>query len=130
MSVAAPPAPSPDPPAAAAGAEPEAPDSSRSPTRTYHVLEERSLGALVCERLGDDYPSGITPSALFDLLGDETVYDRISTTEARNTEGALRNAAKQLPGRSGEVTLIPVSDRSWHPENVNIRVEQIVTVGR
>lgn len=123
MSVAAPPAPAPE-------TDPVEPDTGRSPTRTYHVLEERSLGDLVLERLGDEYPNGITPTALWDLLGDELIYDRIATTDARNTEGALRNAAKQIQGRSGEVTLIPVSDRSWHPESVTIRVEQIVTVGR
>lgn len=115
-----------------AGAD-EARDSSqeelRSPSRTYQVLEERNLADLVLELAGDDYPDGINKAELKSLLEEFEVYESVTVTEARNAEGALRNAAKQIVGRSGEVTLIPVSSRSWHPETVTIAVERVVTVG-
>jgi hypothetical protein len=95
------------------------PEELRSPSRTYHVLEERNLAELVLELLGDE--SDVA-------LEEFEVYEPVTVTEARNSEGALRNAAKQIVGRSGEVTLIPVSGRSWHPETVTIAVERVVTV--
>lgn len=101
----------------------------RSPSRCYHVLEERNLAELVLELMGDEYPDGINKAELKDLLEESEVYEPVTVTEARNSEGALRNAAKQIIGRSGEVTLIPVSARSWHPETVTIAVERVVTVG-
>jgi hypothetical protein len=129
MSVAAPPAPAPDADESAAGVgESVAPDSSPN-DRTYHVLEQRRLHELVLELLSDE-ESPITFSRLHDLLEPYEIYEPITVTVARNAEGAMRNAAKQLSGRSGDVVLLPVSERSWHPEIVTIRVEQIVTVGR
>jgi hypothetical protein len=102
-------------------------DELRSPTRTYHVLEERTLADLVLERLADE--DGPYTAGDLEKLLDEPVYEPVTITEARNTEGALRNGAKAIVGRAGEVTLIPVSSRSWHPEQVTIAVERIVTVG-
>lgn len=120
------------PPPADPGAGSEARDSSpeelRSPSRVYHVLEERNLAEFVLELMGDEYPDGINKAELNDLLQESEVYEPVTVTEARNSEGALRNAAKQIVGRSGDVTLIPVSARSWHPETVTIAVERVVTV--
>jgi hypothetical protein len=103
------------------------PEELRSPIRTYHVLEERNLAELVIERMGDvDQPW--SEHTIRQFL-DEPVYEPVAETDARNAEGALRNAAKQIAGRAGEVTLIPVSDRNWNPEQVTIAVERVVTVG-
>jgi hypothetical protein len=102
------------------------PEELRSPSRTYHVLEERNLAELVLELLGDE--SDVELDKLRRALEEFEVYEPVTVTEARNSEGALRNAAKQIVGRSGEVTLIPVSGRSWHPETVTIAVERVVTV--
>jgi hypothetical protein len=129
MTTLAPPAPE---AAGAAGADDEGRDSSpeelRSPTRTYHVIEERSLADLVLERLEGEIDQPWTPEVVRQFL-DEPVYEPVTITEARNSEGALRSAAKAIIGRAGDVTLIPVSSRSWHPETVTIAVERIVTVG-
>jgi hypothetical protein len=110
-----------------AEARDSSPEELRSPIRTYHVLEERNLAELVIERMGDvDQPW--SEQTIRQFL-DEAVYEPVAETDARNAEGALRNAAKQIAGRAGEVTLIPVSDRNWNPEQVTIAVERVVTVG-
>jgi hypothetical protein len=117
---------------------PDGPSSSRlngsSPgtgVRTYVVLEERDLMDLVAEVLSD---AGIDTAILADpvetaLREAGKIYDPVDEPEARNTEHALRVAAKNTYGQiDAEPRMVAVADRMFKIETVRVRNAPTVSI--
>lgn len=98
--------------------------------RTYVVLERRNLDELVgeiCEEAGVD----VSPGVLDALAQAEAVFDRVADPEARNTEHALRTAAKEVYGDVPEAdpAMVAVASRMFQIETVKVRNSQTVSIG-
>lgn len=112
--------------------DPAPPPSDSSPdsgTRVYVVLEELNLAKLVADVLEEAGVEHIHTEA-DDALGSLTVYCKIGEPEARNTEHALRVAAKSEYGDvGGEPRLVPIAAKMFQAQTVRIQNRQTVTVG-
>lgn len=114
----------------AAVPEPVTPDSNRADgLRSYVVLEQQDLGELVEGLLG---AKGIEIGEdLAQTLSGLDVLLNLGTYDSKNTEHALRQAAKQAYADTehAEPTLIPVSETYWRPTKVTVKNERTVTFG-
>lgn len=120
------PAPEPDP-------QEDRDSSPGDGSRPYVVLEEcPDLAALVLallEEEGVDLEDSISPEAL-GALRDVAVFRRLGVFEARNSEHALRRAAKtSYADDTGEFELVSVSEKMWRPLTVRVRATQTVAIG-
>lgn len=95
--------------------------------RSYVVLEQRDLSELVATLfaakgidLDDDDAQ---------VLSGLTVLLNLGTYPSKNTEHALRQAAKQAydDTEHAEPTLIPVSETYWRPTRLTVKNERTVT---
>jgi hypothetical protein len=118
------------PPAESSSQEAVSADSNRETgLRSYVVLEEQNLGELVRSLLtpeeADDNDS------LLRQLEDLTVLHNLGTYASKNTEHALRQAAKQAYDEAEHATptLIPVSETYWRPHKLTVKNERTVTFG-
>jgi hypothetical protein len=99
--------------------------------RTYVVLERRRLDELVDEVLGEAGAGELTEDQADALAQAEAVFDRVDTPEARNTEHALRTAAKEVYGHVNEADpeMVAVASRMFQVEVVKVRNSQTVSIG-
>lgn len=118
------------PPAAGSSQEAVTADSNRETgVRSYVVLEQQDLGELVEGLLG---AKGVEiDEDLAQTLSGLDVLLNLGTYDSKNTEHALRQAAKQAYNESdhAEPTLIPVSETYWRPTKVTVKNERTVTFG-
>lgn len=117
--------------------EPDPQDLDSSPTsdvRGYVVLEEypdlRSLVVALMQDEGLEPANHISPEGL-GALADVAVYRKLGVFEARNSEHALRKAAKASYSDStgGAFELVSVSEKMWRPQTVRVRATQTVAIG-
>lgn len=112
-------------------ATPGADPSPEPAIRTYVVLERRPLDELVmeiCETAGCDE----VPDAVVEALREaESVFERVADPEARNTEHALRTAAKDAYGHVEEADpdMVAVASRMFQIVTVKVRNSQTVSLG-
>jgi len=105
--------------------EPETGVEEKGP-RTYVVLEQCSLADAVREALPDDYA---VADSLYEALNGKTVYDKVASPAARNTEHALRQTAKAVYHDSAEdPTLVAVASKMWKPTPVRLNNRQTVSI--
>jgi hypothetical protein len=99
--------------------------------RTYVVLERRRLDEFVDEILGEAGAGELTEDQADALAQAEAVFDRVDTPEARNTEHALRTAAKEVYGHVNEADpeMVAVASRMFQVEVVKVRNSQTVSIG-
>jgi hypothetical protein len=117
-------------PAAAGAEEAVTADSSRTDgLRSYVVLEQQDLADLVRAVVGpgeaDEYDT------LIGALEGFAVLHNLGTYASKNTEHALRQAAKQAYDEAEHATptLIPVSETYWRPTKLTVKNERTVTFG-
>lgn len=100
--------------------------------RTYVVLERRDLAELVREILDEAGVEALTDAQEDALDQVEAVFARLADPEARNTEHALRSAAKgaysDVPGDHAP-QLVAVASRHFQIETVAVRNAQTVSIG-
>lgn len=114
------------PPALSSSQEAVSADSSRTDgLRRYVVLEQQDLPALI-ESLGVALGEEAT-----EALTGCTVLHNLGTFASKNTEHALRQAAKQAydDAEHATPTLIPVSETYWRPQQLTVKNERTVTFG-
>lgn len=105
--------------------------SLESHLRTYIVLEQLSLAAVVADLL----PEGFVLSEhgavdIMAILDGRDVYERIVEVTARNTEHAYRQAAKQVYGDGDAApTLVAIAEKQWKPTEVRVNTRQTVSIG-
>lgn len=125
-----------EPPEAAAPApveiRPVTPDESPdNGSRRYVVLEQVTLVDLVGGLL-DEADTAFAPDvsdALEKALHDHVIYEVVAEPSARNTEHALRQAAKTAFEGGGEPTLVPIAAKMFQPTVVKVNVSSTVSIG-
>ena len=118
------------PPAPSSAPDPVTPDSSRDDgLRRYVVLEQQDLAELV-EGLFAGKGVELDDDDRAVLEGIEVLLN-LGTYGSKNTEHALRQAAKQAYDsvEHAEPTLIPVSETYWRPTKLTVKNERTVTFG-
>lgn len=114
------------PPAPSSSQEAGSADSNQdSSLRRYVVLEQQDLPTLI-ESLGVALGEEAT-----EALSGCTVLHNLGTFPSKNTEHALRQAAKQAYDEADHATptLIPVSETYWRPHKLTVKNERTVTFG-
>jgi hypothetical protein len=100
--------------------------------RTYVVLERRRLDELVAEILDEADAADLTEDQADALRMFGSVHETVSSPEARNTEHALRIAAKDayehLPGEHSP-RMVAVADRHFQELVVHVKNSQTVSLG-
>lgn len=100
--------------------------------RTYVVLERRRLDELVAEILDEADAADLTDDQADALRMFGSVHETVSSPEARNTEHALRIAAKDayehLPGEHSP-RMVAVADRHFQELVVHVKNSQTVSLG-
>lgn len=100
--------------------------------RTYVVLERRQLDELVEEVLEEAGIGAMLSDEVLAALRDAgAVFDPVADPEARNTEHALRSAAKEAYGHVAEAdpAMVAVASRMFQVETVKVRNSQTVSIG-
>lgn len=112
---------------------PPADNEGESPQRPYYVLEELSLGALLSARLqlrlDDAADAALGIDGLLDAIGDDTVYIKVATVDARNGTHAYRQVGKAHYRGKPTPTLVAVADRMFKPRPVHVSDDPSVSVG-
>lgn len=105
--------------------------SQEDKMRRYVVLERADLAEFARAIAGGDKPITLTAEELLERLTGVEVLSNLGTYDSRNTEHALRQAAKQgFPDvEHARPTLIPVAETYWRPTPVIVKNERTVTVG-
>lgn len=99
---------------------PPTPDSGpASATRNYIVLERVAL---------EDFEAWLEVQQEHGVQVEEVLV-QVAFVDARNTEHALRLAANDYPDIDADPLLIPVAERMWQPETVQIRNKRSITIG-
>jgi hypothetical protein len=114
----------PDPPALNGG-------SPETGVRTYVVLERRALDDLVVE-IAEEAGLEVDADLIDALAQADAVFDRIADPVARNTEHALRTAAKDayegVPGEF-EPSMVAVAERMFQVVSLKVKNSQTVGIG-
>lgn len=116
---------------------PPAENEGESPQRPYFVLQELTLGELLLSRLqlpvdgqGGDLEEGTTDiDRILEILGDDPVYVKIDTVDARNGTHAYRQVGKKHYQGKPTPTLVAVADRMFQPKPVHVSDDPSVSVG-
>jgi hypothetical protein len=113
------------PPPATNGTHPASSDSGpKKQPRPYNVLEELTLAEVYDELFrAFEEENGNPPSReeIRMLMDGKQVYDLVAVPQARNTEHALRQVAREIYAESGEPpTLIAVAGKMWQPTKVYV----------
>lgn len=98
--------------------------------RMYVVLEERRLDELVAEIL-DEAGSALTDEQVSALHDAGVIFDHVADPLARNTEHALRSAAKEVYDVAPEARprMVAVASRMFQVEEVTVQNRQTVSIG-
>jgi hypothetical protein len=97
--------------------------------RTYVVLERRLLDELVgeiAERAGVEFPEDLARA----VAAEEPIFERVLDPQARNTEHALRIAAKATYEDALEAApqMVAVAERMFQVETVLVRNQSTVSI--
>lgn len=103
-------------------------------TRTYIVLEELGLHAIVAQTLekqGHSFDAAVLDPIL-DALEGTAVYAIVNKPTARNTEHAFRKTAKTVYKGTNidEPVLVAVAVKMFQPTPVNVNNTQTVSIGK